>query len=133
MLSLSTSASEPISKASFAYASCYCEENIYLLAAQLSSTNPTASYYVLFISSIGKCAPVWHQLAATSPSGKGDDGSSDQPCIWDYHVVLLEIDSTLKISRIYDFDSTLEFPCRAVDYVVQAIRPHLNLKDEFEQ
>jgi protein N-terminal glutamine amidohydrolase len=47
--------------------------------------------------------------------------------LWDYHVILLDTDN------IYDFDSTLPFPCPAVEYVRQSFHPELLLREDFRR
>ncbi|EIW60754.1 uncharacterized protein TRAVEDRAFT_71054 [Trametes versicolor FP-101664 SS1] len=118
------------------YTSCYCEENIYLLAqafTQLSDADSTADdrgpwpwqIYVVFISNGGKTVALWSQK---TPSGV---------VVWDYHVVLVllprtpldpgsdgaptpESDSQGTAERhawVYDFDTTLPVPCSWIDYI----------------
>lgn len=67
-----------------AYASCYCEENVYLLAAQFATLarQPQLqrwSAYAVFISNQTRTVALWSQRAAREPNA---------PVVWDYHVVL---------------------------------------------
>ncbi|KAI0350075.1 hypothetical protein OH77DRAFT_1413760 [Trametes cingulata] len=129
------------------YTSCYCEENIYLLAqtfTRLSGAHSTDTLgsswpwqiYVVFISNGGKTVVLWSQKAAR-------DGGW---VVWDYHVVLVLlprtphdpgrdshaapslIESQGPGSRsewppeqqawVYDFDTTLPVPCPwRADYI----------------
>mmetsp|Transcript_2857 Transcript_2857/g.4042 ORF Transcript_2857/g.4042 Transcript_2857/m.4042 type:complete len:292 (+) Transcript_2857:127-1002(+) len=93
---------------------CYCEENVWRLAYRrlhnqreqsppnhdngiphddhsqiamnhnmINNNNP--NLHVVFISSEGRCCPMVGQLARSNPN---------EPCWWDYHVILLEILTT---------------------------------------
>ncbi|KAH9857637.1 N-terminal glutamine amidase-domain-containing protein [Lenzites betulinus] len=121
------------------YTSCYCEENIYLLAQafiQLSDAHSTGDrgswpwqIYVVFISNGAKTVALWSQKAAR-----------DDVIVWDYHVVLVllprgappdsrgethrspaaEDDSQGRPVReawVYDFDTTLPVPCHWRAYI----------------
>ncbi|KAL1947427.1 hypothetical protein VTO73DRAFT_14388 [Trametes versicolor] len=113
------------------YTSCYCEENIYLLAQAFTQLSDADSWpwqiYVVFISNGGKTVALWSQ---TTPSGV---------VVWDYHVVLVllpraphyprrgtdgaptpESDSQDTAERhawVYDFDTTFPVPCSWIDYI----------------
>ncbi|KAI0831761.1 N-terminal glutamine amidase-domain-containing protein [Trametes gibbosa] len=125
------------------YTSCYCEENVYLLAqafTKLSDAYPTGDrvpcpwqVYVVFISNGGKTVALWSQKAAR-----------DGLIVWDYHVVLVllprgaPLDSSAESHRsptpvsdiqgraeppmreawVYDLDTTLPVPSQwKADYV----------------
>ncbi|KAJ7582849.1 N-terminal glutamine amidase-domain-containing protein [Mycena floridula] len=93
------------------YKSCWCEENIYLLA-QSFLLDPAIlqawKIHVIFISNPSRTVCLWKQIKARS---------EDAPVIWDYHVVLwLQSESS---SWIYDFDTTLAKPCRFESYLDQ--------------
>jgi len=87
------------------YTPCYCEENVFHLAAEpaFARRRPT----IVFISNEAKECPVFHQRAAR------DAGSA---MVWDYHVVLL----CPAPWEICDLDTTLPFPCPAVDYLARS-------------
>ncbi|KAI0328116.1 hypothetical protein GY45DRAFT_1255775 [Cubamyces sp. BRFM 1775] len=121
------------------YTSCYCEENIYLLAqtfTRLSESNATDrrgpwpwQIYVVFISNGGKTVALWNQKAAR------DAGV----VVWDYHVVLVLLPQPVRRHAlrpratapsphahnggaaeawVYDFDTTLvPVPCLWRDYI----------------
>ncbi|KAI0654743.1 N-terminal glutamine amidase-domain-containing protein [Cubamyces menziesii] len=124
------------------YTSCYCEENIYLLAqtfTQLSESNATErrgpwpwQIFVVFISNGGKTVALWNQKAARD--------SDTGVVVWDYHVVLVLLPVSVPVSVprrdggaphaslgrgegggeawVYDFDTTLvPVPCPWRDYV----------------
>mmetsp|Transcript_27613 Transcript_27613/g.40773 ORF Transcript_27613/g.40773 Transcript_27613/m.40773 type:complete len:224 (+) Transcript_27613:112-783(+) len=85
---------------------CYCEENVYRLAARkLQAKAHAASYYVIFISNEAQCIPMYYQLAGKTPS---------TACFWDYHVLLLQVNDTPKI---LDIDSHLPYPCPLDTYI----------------
>jgi len=140
----------------------YCEENIWRLCYKRQerqrrqgqgvqpqhnvNANPDQDF-VLFISNAQKCCPIFHQKATASSSRR------NQPCFWDYHVILLSIHCSkttnsiatyrttashtqtppqkpqtqqqqqLLLQRqawIYDFDSTLPFPCPFQQYIQES-------------
>jgi hypothetical protein len=47
--------------------------------------------------------------------------------MWDYHVILHHS------GRIYDFDSTLSFPCDVNSYIAQTMIPEIPLRQEFQR
>ncbi|KAL4253937.1 Protein N-terminal glutamine amidohydrolase [Abortiporus biennis] len=108
------------------YTSCYCEENIYLLAKtfqEQSERDPQAfpwNVYVVFISNSNKTVALWNQK------------HREDVVVWDYHVILVlrsSLSSTTvskndeseqldvePSSWVFDFDSQLSAPCPGVDY-----------------
>ena len=72
------------------YTSCYCEENVYLLAQRMTqvlsghSPEDRPELFVVFISSLLQRTPIWCQASNAS--------SPEDPVLWDYHVVLLQRD-----------------------------------------
>lgn len=64
--------------------------------------------------------PVWKQRA-------GDPGE-DGLVFWDYHVIL--VNQQNDNCFVYDFDSTLDFPCSFDEYVSLAIRSDDDLHEE---
>ncbi|KAM9339862.1 protein N-terminal glutamine amidohydrolase [Symphorus nematophorus] len=101
------------------YTSCYCEENVWKLCefVRTERTAPLEELFVVFISNDNRKVPLWKQK-----SGRGD-----QPVIWDYHVVLLQVGSVTE-PQIYDLDSELSFPCSLKQYAAEALRSdrHIN-------
>jgi hypothetical protein len=85
-------------RSDFAYASCYCEENVWHLAQDQRIAHDQA--FVVFVSNKRQCCPMWSQRSAPSAS---------VPAVWDYHVVLLARGGDAPW-MIYDLDSTLPFP-----------------------
>lgn len=113
-------------KTKLPYCSCYCEENIYLLARQALQDFPAygEKCFVVFVTSVAKRTPVWCQRSSSRRDG--------QVC-WDYHVFLL-FHGNIKL--IFDFDTTLDFPCNTSSYIQQAFRPSVScvqLKPECRQ
>jgi len=126
----------PPSLPTIPYTSCYCEENVYLLAQKfLEDPEIVQSWrvFVVFISNHTKTVALWNQKLARGPH---------YPVVWDYHVVLLlcrptqdqillqsanesqqEMDSNIVATSqlgqpwIYDFDTQLELPCTLEDYL----------------
>ncbi|GAB6040952.1 protein N-terminal glutamine amidohydrolase [Endothiovibrio diazotrophicus] len=94
------------------YTPLFCEENIWLLARTLREQGVAADgMWVLLISSPAHQVALLHQRA-------GDDHNL---ALWDYHVVLhARIDDE---ERIYDFDTTLPFPCPAARYLDETFPP----------
>ncbi|CAO3671360.1 unnamed protein product [Rhizopus stolonifer] len=105
------------------YTRCYCEENIYMLCKKVSED---FSYLidqltVVFISNDERKVPIWGQKSCRD----------DYPVIWDYHVILLfNNDNSL---LLYDFDSVLPFPCPAEKYIMEAFKPQIVLRKDFER
>ncbi|KAF9815441.1 hypothetical protein IEO21_04612 [Rhodonia placenta] len=114
-----SSRSPPPLPADSVYTSCYCEENVYLLAQALSSQAATDEngpwdLFVVFISNNGKTVALWNQKA------------HKDFIIWDYHVILAlrpttasrrsgtSEDTITDASEawVYDFDTRLPVPCR---------------------
>ncbi|KZT11633.1 uncharacterized protein LAESUDRAFT_720886 [Laetiporus sulphureus 93-53] len=117
------------------YTSCYCEENIYLLAQAFAAQAEADSgwswdAYVVFISNDGKTVALWNSKA------------DRDVVVWDYHVVLVlrsrersaddetheeapDIDGAADNmlnsegsgAWVYDFDTRLPNPCRWAEYV----------------
>jgi len=111
--------------------SCYCEENVYLLAKVFASkAEEDADWpwqaFVVFISNHGKTVALWSQKAR------------EGVVVWDYHVILVlrsrdhmqssEQDPThredgqqqtepAEDAWVYDFDTRLSVPSRWTDYV----------------
>ena len=109
----------------FEYTSCYCEENVWKLlndhAPRLSASGKSeddqqlSRWAACFISNPRKQVAVFRQKA-----GRGDVGA----IVWDYHVVAIgpHPDPALKGSLyVYDFDSTLLFPCPIELYFALAL------------
>lgn len=102
------------------YTSCYCEENIYLLAQACLASPDVEKYrfFVVFISNHNKQVAVFQQKA----SRYIDNPELCYPVIWDYHVILVKVPVLVTgpesarqenlDSWVYDFDSRLEeMPC----------------------
>lgn len=100
-----------------AYCSCFCEENAFKLAEQMIARDSSSRPVVVFVSSLCKATPLWHQRAAE----EGD-------CVcWDYHV-FVALDG-----HVYDLDSTLPFPTRVEDYIEKAFRPRQDFAQKHKQ
>lgn len=137
------------------YQSCYCEENIFKFICRKSTKSigafpsdaagvgmdAAASLYAVFVSSPSKMTPIWCQRCMAH--------SPNEPVLWDYHVIALETprrrrdvtesdDDAVRSSSdinslIWDYDSTLPFPCSAVEYIDKAIRLDVCLRNEYCQ
>uniref|UniRef100_A0A915PTL9 Tyrosine--tRNA ligase n=1 Tax=Setaria digitata TaxID=48799 RepID=A0A915PTL9_9BILA len=67
--------------------------------------------------------PLWKQNAAAV---------AGQDCmIWDYHVILLYSKSGSVL--VYDFDTTLAFPCDVQTYWTETFHPELNLDESYQR
>lgn len=106
-------------KTDFEYCSCFCEENCYKMIERMvaSDTYNNDEIFVIFVSSISKATPIWHQLSA----------AIGEPVFWDYHVIIR------CGSYIFDLDSSLPFPSPAQDYVNFAFRPELSIPPQHAQ
>ncbi|KAM8767536.1 protein N-terminal glutamine amidohydrolase [Acanthopagrus schlegelii] len=106
------------------YTSCYCEENVWKLCefVRTERSAPLEELFVVFISNENRMVPLWKQK-----SGRGD-----QPVIWDYHVVLLQVGVQLE-PLIYDLDSELSFPCSLQLYAARALQSDHNIKPAYHR
>lgn len=121
------------------YTSCYCEENIYLLAQtfrnQLQHEEEVFPWdiYVVFISNDNKTVALWRQKARK------------EIVVWDYHVILVlrprlatcssdnedcPVNTAKHEAWIYDFDTRLAVPSSAGSYMADTF-PYL-FQTEFE-
>uniref|UniRef100_A0A3Q3XIG4 Protein N-terminal glutamine amidohydrolase n=1 Tax=Mola mola TaxID=94237 RepID=A0A3Q3XIG4_MOLML len=100
------------------YTSCY-EENVWKLCefVREERTAPLEELLVVFISNENRTVPLWKQRSA----------HGDQPVIWDYHVILLQV-GVQSEPLVYDLDSELSFPCRLQLYAHQALRSDRGIK-----
>lgn len=101
------------------YTKCYCEENIYHLVKSLRNVPDLGDIYAVFISNGTRSIPIWSQKTA----------QSDQPVIWDYHVICVAKSSNDWL--VFDFDSTLSLPTLFKDYVTHALKPNIKLQSQF--
>ncbi|XP_008297544.1 protein N-terminal glutamine amidohydrolase [Stegastes partitus] len=106
------------------YTSCYCEENVWKLCefVRTKRTGPLEQLFVVFVSNDNRMVPLWKQK-----SGRGD-----QPVIWDYHVVLLQV-ALQSDALIYDLDSELPFPCNLKVYGAKAFRSDCHIRPEYHR
>ncbi|XP_028428409.1 protein N-terminal glutamine amidohydrolase [Perca flavescens] len=107
------------------YTSCYCEENVWKLCefVRAERTAPLEHLFVVFISNENRTVPLWKQK-----SGRGD-----QPVIWDYHVILLQVGPQVSSSVVYDLDSELEFPCSLKLYAAKALRSDTHIRAQYHR
>ncbi|CAM9771640.1 unnamed protein product [Discosporangium mesarthrocarpum] len=105
------------------YTSHYCEENVLRLCKRFIEEPPSNfTLFVAFISNRNKQVPLWCQRLSGVPH---------EPVLWDYHVVLIAIGGHK--SWIYDYDSTLPFPCEASTYIAQTFRGGTVIDSRFRQ
>ena len=113
------------------YTSCFCEENIYHLCAELQNkeciseeivSSKLDGVHVVFISNEKEAFPLWCQKSAAD--------SDNSPVVWDYHVLLIDLSS--QEPRVYDLDTKLEFGCSTKEYCCKAIRFDVLLNAELE-
>ncbi|EGN95453.1 hypothetical protein SERLA73DRAFT_186466, partial [Serpula lacrymans var. lacrymans S7.3] len=102
------------------YTSCYCEENIYLLAKYFldqPSVKRRWDIFAIFISNATKMVALWNQRKAAF---------ADVAVVWDYHVILAMRPRSPFVSSagdpaaqtwVYDYDTRLGIPCQWRDYV----------------
>lgn len=104
---------------SFPYAACFCEENVWQLAADPRVQEQER--FVLFISNAERACAMWAQRSAPAPT---------EPVVWDYHVVL--IGRSGGDARVYDLDSVLPFPSPLRSYLAQSFPLFGRLPARFE-
>ncbi|KAI8984791.1 N-terminal glutamine amidase-domain-containing protein [Mycotypha africana] len=104
-----------LSKQDLLYTPCYCEENIYMLCREIQRRDYKLfkGCSVIFVSNEFKTVALWQQLA-----GHGEE----HVVIWDYHVFLYYCNEDK--SFVYDFDTTLPFPCPAEVYISKTFQPN---------
>nr|XP_046273195.1 protein N-terminal glutamine amidohydrolase isoform X2 [Scatophagus argus] len=66
------------------------------------------------------------------PLWKQKSGRGDQPVIWDYHVVLLQVGLQTD-PLVYDLDSELAFPCSLQLYAAEAIRSDHDIRPAYHR
>lgn len=91
----------------YAYAACYCEENIWHLARQQAELGGEDRAVVLISN------PDRRVALAAQQTGRGEL----RVTVWDYHVVYVES------GEVYDLDSTLATLAPAADYVAATFPP----------
>jgi hypothetical protein len=90
---------------------CYCEENVWRLAHRKTHQEPENRYYVAFISNPMKYVPMFQQLAS---------GNVDEPCCWDYHVILISLALPENKVIVWDCDSRVPYPCPLSEYLEES-------------
>ncbi|KAJ6496535.1 N-terminal glutamine amidase-domain-containing protein [Mycena vitilis] len=95
------------------YTPFYCEENIYILCEALLSHKEVVS--AVFISNESKTIALNNQKLG-----------GQSVVLWDYHAVLW-LRSRDQQNWIYDFDSSLPFPCLMKDYLAHTFEENLPL------
>ncbi|KAG9478682.1 protein N-terminal glutamine amidohydrolase isoform X1 [Eleutherodactylus coqui] len=106
------------------YTSCYCEENVWKLCESIRDRTPhhLEEFYAIFLSNENRMIPIWKQQC----------GKSEDPVIWDYHVILLH-DCGDGQRFIYDLDTVLPFPCPCDTYIKEALRSDHNIHKDFRR
>ncbi|KAG0642664.1 N-terminal glutamine amidase-domain-containing protein, partial [Tuber brumale] len=89
----------------------YCEENIYCLVRDRVPPDSRKYFTVAFISNTMKTVPLFYQKASRHPP---------LPVTWDYHVLLIHHPPSAP-ATIYDFDTTLPFPCLFAEYYTKTL------------
>lgn len=87
------------------YTPYYCEENVWHLCQP--GGIDADERLVAFITNPSQTVALWCQSAA----------ASDEPVIWDYHVVLLARSGGAPPWWVFDLDTTLGFPCPVERYL----------------
>ncbi|XP_065317831.1 protein N-terminal glutamine amidohydrolase-like isoform X2 [Gordionus sp. m RMFG-2023] len=116
---------------SFIYTPYYCEENIWQLCkgiftSTLCNKDNDISYYVVFITNNLKQVPIWTMTCA----------KNNDIVIWDYHVILVNLVlyyQSDNSSKVYDFDTTLEFGCNLEEYFQKALKNENNFPDKYKR
>jgi hypothetical protein len=88
----------------------YCEENIWHACGEVPSCIDEA--HVAFVSNPARAVAMWRQRSASS---------TEEPVIWDYHVILLM--RREKAWQVLDSDSTLKTPAPVELYMDASFRP----------
>lgn len=123
MAATSTASHSPLSADECLYTSCYCEENVWKMCERIRQKDRglLAKFKVMFISNPTRTVAFWSQKAG---------GADNHAVIWDYHVVLLQaVNSTW---RVFDLDTTLDFPETLGTYLEQSFRPQDAKSQQFD-
>jgi protein N-terminal glutamine amidohydrolase len=104
-----------------AYTAFYCEENVWHLAGDQRLRVNGAEGFVVFISNLSRCCPMWSQRASTRV---------DHPVMWDYHVVYLAAREGAAL--VYDLDTRLGFPEPLDRYLIGSFPLRVELGAELE-
>ena len=105
----------------FAYAACFCEENIWQLGKSLVAQGISiAAMHAVVLSNANRTIALLQQRAA--PPG--------QAMMWDYHVILLLKNADEE--WILDFDTRLPFATLRHDYALNSFIPAPQLAQEFQ-
>ncbi|CAM1302140.1 WDYHV1 (predicted) [Pycnogonum litorale] len=110
------------------YTNCFCEENVYKLCEYVKETSKELLCYcnVVFVSNFKQKVPLWKQ--------KAGEVANDGLVVWDYHVIMIYyVPSSGKVAQVYDFDSTLSFPCQFDLYSKETFRPRFPLKEQYQR
>ena len=95
-------------KTRYKYQEFFCEENIWWLGKSLHEEGlALEKQYVLIFSNAKKITPMFYQ--------------GESLVVWDYHVVLFYEDEAV----IFDFNSSLSFPCRIKRYFTRTFPQEL--------
>jgi len=98
------------------YTALFCEENIWQLARRLLAEGASPdTLWVLFISNPERQVVMFKQRRA----------GEQAYVVWDYHVVLQAGD------QIYDLDTTLPVPLRAIDYFLDSFPDQYALAEQY--
>lgn len=109
----------PASREECAYASCYCEENVWRMCRKIDKRRRgnSSSVFAVIVSNASKSVILWRQRSAKRPP-------PEDYVIWDYHVFAV-CDAV-----VLDLDSTLPFACPVKRYVAETFGPQSRLKQE---
>lgn len=88
------------------YQAFYCEENVFHLLAEPALA--ARRRFALFVTNPARQVAIWQQRLA----------ASDEPVVWDYHVVAV----TLGPAGVWDLDSRLPSPTATDDYLRASFR-----------
>jgi hypothetical protein len=107
------------------YESHYCEENVYQLARRFVASSDSCDKlgYVVFISNAIKAVPIWQQKLC----------DSDEPVVWDYHVIFVAKDKAAKCAVVVDQDSKLGYPVDFTTYALKSFMPQKVLQPKYRQ
>lgn len=107
-------------KSHYAYTALFCEENIYHLCQSLLAQGIARKHCeVIFISNQHRSIALFSQQLS----------NKTEAIIWDYHVVL---QAEVQNKRfIFDFDSQLDFPCKADIYWTKTLPNKAIIKPQY--
>uniref|UniRef100_A0A3Q2R378 Protein N-terminal glutamine amidohydrolase n=1 Tax=Fundulus heteroclitus TaxID=8078 RepID=A0A3Q2R378_FUNHE len=89
-------------------------------------------YHILIVVQIWTLTLMMFSVLLQIPLWKQKSGHGNEPVLWDYHVILLQVRPQSE-SLVYDLDSELSFPCSLRLYGAMAFRSDRHIRPEYHR